>query len=289
MSALDDAPPATPAQAPPPAATPGDAVPGTGNASEVVGPPEPAIDDVWAPLRRLTPSRIGIGRSGDALPTASQLELRLAHARARDAVHAPLDPERLGEGLGGRTVIEVRSAAPDRATYLQRPDLGRRLADGEAERLRDAGPADLAIVLADGLSPRAIHDHAAGFLDALAERLPELAAAGGLPVVVAHQARVALGDEIGEALDARLTILLVGERPGLSAADSLGVYLTHGPRPGRSDAERNCVSNVRPPHGQTYAGAATTTAALVTAALERGVTGVALKDEGGVPVVGPGA
>lgn len=301
MSALDEGVPAAPSGGPSPEGVvpDGASLPGTPNAPdvearaggpdvEVVGPPEPTIDDVWAPLRRLTPSRIGIGRSGDALPTASQLELRLAHARARDAVHAPLDPQRLGAGLGGRTVIEVRSAAPDRATYLQRPDLGRRLDDGEADRLRDAGPAELAVVLADGLSPRAIHDHAAGFLEALAERLPELAAGAGLPVVVAHQARVALGDQIGEALGARLTILLVGERPGLSAADSLGVYLTHGPRPGRSDAERNCVSNVRPPHGQTYAGAAATTAALVTAALDRGVTGVALKDEGGVPVVGPG-
>lgn len=256
--------------------------------AEVVGPPEPAVDDVWAPLRLLTPSRIGIGRSGDALPTAAQLELRLAHARARDAVHAPLDPARLEGVLGGRPVVEVRSAAPDRATYLQRPDLGRVLADGEAERLRAAGPVDLAVVIADGLSPRAVHDHAAGLLDALAERLPALAAHGDAPVVLAHEARVALGDGIGEALGARLTILLVGERPGLSAADSLGVYLTHGPRPGRSDAERNCVSNVRPPHGQTYAGAATTVAALVTAALERGVTGVGLKDEGGVPGVGPG-
>lgn len=265
--------------------------PGVGPAAtttEVVGPPDPEVDDVWAPLRLLTPSRIGIGRAGDALPTAAQLELRLAHARARDAVHAPLDPSRLEGVLGGRPVIEVRSAAPDRATYLQRPDLGRTLADGEAERLRAAGPASLAVVIADGLSPRAVHDHAAGLLDALAERLPELAGETGAPVVLAHEARVALGDQIGEALGARLTILLVGERPGLSAADSLGVYLTYGPRPGRSDAERNCVSNVRPPHGQTYAAAATTVAALVTAALERGVTGVALKDEGGVPVVGPG-
>lgn len=238
-----------------------------------------ANSDPWAVLRRYTPSRIGIGRAGDALPTGAQLELRLAHARARDAVHVPLDTDRLRATVPDREIVAVKSAAPDRRSYLQRPDLGRILADGEAQRLRSVGPVDVVLVIADGLSPRAIHDHAAGLIGALVERLPAVSTG---PVVVAHQARVALGDEIGAALGARLTVLLIGERPGLSAADSLGVYLTYAPRPGRSDAERNCVSNVRPPHGHSYAAAATTIAGLVVAALDRGLTGVMLKDEGAV-------
>jgi ethanolamine ammonia-lyase small subunit len=174
-------------------------------------------------------------------------------------------------------VLEVHSAAPDRATYLQRPDLGRRLAAGTVLARADA---DLAVVVADGLSPRAVHEHAAGVTTALLERLPGWSVA---PVVVAHQGRVALGDEIGAALGARAVVVLIGERPGLSAADSLGAYLTWDPRPGRVDAERNCVSNIRPPHGLGYAQAADTLAALLTAARELGASGVALKDESVLP------
>jgi ethanolamine ammonia-lyase small subunit len=171
-------------------------------------------------------------------------------------------------------VLTVASAAPDRATYLQRPDLGRQLAEGTALPRADA---DLAVVLADGLSPRAVSEHGPGLLAALRERLGGWSLA---PPVVATQARVALGDAVGAALGVRAVVVLIGERPGLSSADSLGVYLTWDPRPGRVDSERNCVSNVRPPHGLSYAQAADTVAALLSAARELGASGVALKDEG---------
>ncbi|MGY1619720.1 ethanolamine ammonia-lyase subunit EutC [Geodermatophilus sp. SYSU D00691] len=228
-----------------------------------------AAPDAWAVLRSATRARVALGRAGDALPTARELEFRAAHAAARDAVHAPLDRGRVALD----EVLEVRSAAPDRATYLQRPDLGRRLAEGTS---LDRTDADLAVVVADGLSPRAVHEHAAGVTTALLARLPGWSVA---PVVLAHQARVALGDAIGAALGVRAVVVLIGERPGLSAADSLGAYLTWDPRPGRVDAERNCVSNIRPPHGLTYAQAADTVAALLTAARRLGASGVALKDE----------
>jgi ethanolamine ammonia-lyase small subunit len=243
--------------------------------------PLPASDDPWAVLRSATRARVALGRAGDALPTARELEFRAAHAAARDAVHQPLDPALVRAHLPGAELLEVHSAAPDRATYLQRPDLGRQLAEGtELPR----GDADLAVVVADGLSPRAVHEHAAGLVTALLERLPGWTVA---PLVLAHQARVALGDAVGEALGARAVVVLIGERPGLSSADSLGVYLTWDPRPGRVDSERNCVSNVRPPHGLSYAQAADTVAALLGAARELGASGVVLKDEG--PSLPPGA
>jgi ethanolamine ammonia-lyase small subunit len=225
-------------------------------------------------LRGATRARVALGRAGDGLPTSRELEFRAAHAVARDAVHQPLEPDVVRAGLPGIAVLEVHSAAADRAEYLQRPDLGRRLADDT--ELPHAG-ADLGIVIADGLSPRAVHEHAAGLTTALIERLPGWSLA---PVVLAHQARVGLGDEIGAALGVRAVVVLIGERPGLSSADSLGVYLTWAPRPGRVDSERNCVSNVRPPHGLGYAQAADTVAALLGAARELGASGVALKDEG---------
>jgi ethanolamine ammonia-lyase small subunit len=230
-----------------------------------------------ARLRRFTPARIGLGRAGPALPTREVLAFGLAHARARDAVHAALDVPRLLADLAAAGVAPeppvVRSAAPDRATYLLRPDLGRRLAPGEAERLR--GSADAAIVIADGLSALAVQRHAAPLVAALRARAP--GRWGRAAVVVALQARVALGDEIGGRLGARLVAVLVGERPGLGAPDSLGVYLTFAPRPGRTDAERNCVSNVRPA-GFSCEEAARRVDWLAGAALERGLTGVALKD-----------
>ncbi len=231
--------------------------------------------DVWAGLRGLTPARIGIGRSGDAIPTGEQLQLRLAHARARDAVHAPLDLSAVLSALSDHPVVHVKSAAPDRPTYLQRPDLGRTLAAGETDKLACAEP-DLALVIADGLSPLAAQSHAPAMIEATIARLPEWSVG---PVVVATQARVALGDEIGEALGARFAVVLIGERPGLSAADSLGIYLTYGPRSGRRDSERNCISNVRPPVGLSYAVAADKLVALLLEARRLGLTGVALKDE----------
>lgn len=233
--------------------------------------------DPWAALRNATRARVALGRAGDALPTARELEFRRAHAVARDAVHAPLQADVVRAALPGHDVLEVRSAAADRAEYLQRPDLGRRLAQGTA--LPSTG-ADLGIVVADGLSPRAVHEHAGGLVTALLARLPGWSVA---PVVLAHQGRVGLGDAIGAALGVRAVVVLIGERPGLSSADSLGAYLTWDPRPGRVDAERNCVSNVRPPHGLGYDQAAGTIAALLAGARELGASGVALKDEAALP------
>jgi ethanolamine ammonia-lyase small subunit len=250
-----------------------------------------------ARLRRFTPARIGLGRAGPALPTREVLAFGLAHARARDAVHAALDvPRLLGDlaaagapggpaGSGGPAPVVVRSAAADRATYLVRPDLGRRLAPGEAGRL--SGHAEVAVVIADGLSAVAAQRHATPLLAALRARAPARWAEA--PVVLALQARVALGDEVGAQMGARLVAVLVGERPGLTSPDSLGVYLTFDPRPGRTDAERNCVSNVRP-DGLSYDEAARRVAWLAEAALARGLTGVGLKDESdaALPAAGGG-
>jgi ethanolamine ammonia-lyase small subunit len=236
------------------------------------------VTDPWALLRDATRARVALGRAGDGLPTARELEFRAAHAVARDAVHRPLEPDRVRAALTaagvGLDVLEVHSQAPDRPTYLQRPDLGRRLAEGA---VLPAGQHDLALVLADGLSPRAVHEHAAGTVAAVLQRLPGWSVA---PLVLAHQARVALGDPVGEALGAGIVVVLVGERPGLSSADSLGLYLTYAPRTGRVDAERNCISNVRPPHGLGYAQAADTLVALLQASRQLGASGVVLKDEG---------
>jgi len=244
--------------------------------------PVQVADDPWQVLRGATRARVALGRAGDGLPTARWLEFRAAHAAARDAVHTALDPQLVRAGLGGRELLEVRSAAPDRATYLQRPDLGRQLAPGTS---LPRGEHDLALVIADGLSPRAVHEHAAGTVTAVLERLPGWSVA---PLVLASQARVALGDDVGAALGARAVVVLIGERPGLSSADSLGLYLTWEPRPGRADSERNCISNVRPPHGLGYAQAADTLVALLSAARELGASGVVLKDEGAVLPPGAG-
>ncbi|WP_439546086.1 ethanolamine ammonia-lyase subunit EutC [Sandarakinorhabdus sp.] len=222
-------------------------------------------------LAALTQARIGLPRAGHALNTAATLAFDLAHARARDAVHAVFDAGALHAAFGA---IEVRSAAPDRATYLQRPDLGRQLPATEAARLAPTG-ANTAIVVGDGLSATAVALHAVPLIEALRPRL------GGVwaPIVAAHQARVALGDAIGAALAVDVVVMLIGERPGLSAPDSLGAYITWQPRPGRQDSERNCVSNIRPPHGLDYETAATRIAWLVHQARARRLTGVALKDE----------
>jgi len=239
-----------------------------------------ADDDPWTALRRFTPARLALGRAGASLPTREVLRFALAHAQARDAVHAPFAAETIASGIEalGLRPIEVASAAPDRATYLRRPDLGRRLSEESRARL-EAEPAsrpDLAIAVADGLSATAVAAHAvplvAALLDATRPR-PSLA-----PVAVARQARVALGDEVGVALGARCVLVLIGERPGLSSPDSLGAYLTFDPRPGRTDAERNCVSNVRP-EGLAYAVAAGKLAWLLAESFRRRLTGVALKDE----------
>ncbi|PSC05895.1 ethanolamine ammonia-lyase [Alsobacter soli] len=243
--------------------------------------------DLVAALRRLTPARIGLGRSGAGLATAEVLRFSLAHAQARDAVHACFDAEAIARGLRelGLDPLIADSAAPSRDVYLRRPDLGRRLAAESREALsRLAAPAsDLVLVLADGLSARAVHDHALPFAEALLSKLAEAGVALGR-AVVAREARVALGDEVGALLKARSVAVLIGERPGLSSPDSLGLYLTFDPRPGRTDAERNCISNIRT-EGLPYRAAAHKAAWLIREALRRGLTGVELKDESG-PALG---
>ena len=233
-------------------------------------------------LRTLTPARVALGRTGVSLPTEALLAFTLDHARARDAVHAPFDTSAVMSGLAdlGLSALLVASRAGDRKTYLRRPDLGRRLDDASRTRLAETGEGDqLAIIVGDGLSPTAVHAHAIALLRQL---VPLLGAdhIGIGQVVVAAGARVALGDEIGELLRARMVVVLLGERPGLSAADSLGAYLTMAPRIGLTDADRNCVSNIHRA-GLGYDDAAFKIAWLVREALARGLSGVALKDNSG--------
>jgi len=244
-------------------------------------PARPTID-----LRSFTPARVALGRSGASVPTRALLDFTLDHARARDAVHAVFDAPRLVADLRalGLIVTEARSQAVDRRDYLRRPDLGRQLDAGSAELLaRSASePCQLAIVIGDGLSSAAVHAHAVALVSHL---LPLLAEGNDVAIghfVVASGARVALGDEIGAILGARMVVTLIGERPGLSAPDSLGAYLTFAPKPGRTDAERNCVSNVHKA-GLSHDEAAFKIAWLVREGLAREATGVALKDESGDP------
>jgi ethanolamine ammonia-lyase small subunit len=244
-------------------------------------PPAETSTDLWADLRRLTAARIGLSRSGASLATAPLLELRLAHARARDAVHAPLDAERLRAELEalGLPVLAVSSAARGRQQYLMRPDLGRRLAP-ESERLlaNHAGRGhDVALVISDGLSARAVERHAQPLLAAL---LPLLRAENWriAPLTLVRQGRVAVGDAVAQLLRGRMVVILIGERPGLSAPDSMGAYLTWQPQPHSTDADRNCISNIRP-EGIDPADAADKIMQLLRAMQVRGMSGVLLKDE----------
>jgi ethanolamine ammonia-lyase small subunit len=240
----------------------------------------PETPDKLAGLRAATPARIFLPRAGLALATQANLQFQLDHAEARDAVHERLDVEALIKALRSRglEVLRLASAARDRRTYLLRPDLGREL--DEASRARLAGSADdydIAFVIADGLSARAIASHAIALLD---EALPAFQQGSWklAPLVVVEQGRVAIGDEIGEILGARLVAVLIGERPGLSSPDSLGVYLTFAPRVGRNDAERNCLSNIRS-QGMSYSEAAQRLFYLCGEACRMKLTGVELKDE----------
>jgi ethanolamine ammonia-lyase small subunit len=234
-------------------------------------------------LRRLTPARVALGRAGASLPTKALLDFTLDHARARDAVHAAFDPAGLIAALDAMDceAVAVSSRAGNRQDYLKRPDLGRRLDQASIDLLhgRRRGCSRLAIVIGDGLSPTAVLAHAIGLMRHLQPLLASERIDLG-DVVVASLARVALGDEIGEILDARMVVMLIGERPGLSAADSLGAYLTFAPRVGRTDAERNCVSNIHRA-GLSHGEAAFKIAWLVREGLRRNATGVALKDESG--------
>lgn len=254
------------------------------------------ISNPWQALRRFTAARIALGRAGTSQPTAAQLAFQLAHAQARDAVHRALDVPRLAQvleaalGLAPGACRRLHSAAAGRQAYLQRPDFGRRLDDASRAALqggagigsgtgdnKQCGPVDLALVLADGLSALAIEQNALPFLRAL---WPRLAAEGwtvASPVIV-EQGRVAVGDEVGEVLGARAVLVLIGERPGLSSPDSMGVYLTWAPRVGLTDESRNCISNVRPA-GLGHEAAAAKLHYLLAQACRRGLTGVQLKDD----------
>ena len=249
---------------------------------------EAVIEDSWRRLAGVTPARIALGRAGTGLPTREVLRFALAHAQARDAVHLPFDSARVAADIAalGFETLELASAAPARDAYLRRPDLGRRLSDESRARLsaRAAAPVDLALVVADGLSSTAIHAQAVPFLSAFKARIAEAGWSVG-PVCVVRQARVALGDEVGELLNASACVVLIGERPGLSSPDSLGLYLTFAPRAGRSDAERNCISNVRG-GGLSHDHAAFKLAWLLKEALARRLTGVTLKDESDLLLVG---
>jgi ethanolamine ammonia-lyase small subunit len=238
-------------------------------------------------MRAATSARIGLARAGSSIATCDHLAFQLAHARARDAVHDPLDPGVLVDRLRerGLEVVQLHSAAADRPTYLARPDLGRRLDDASRARLATTARGyDLVFVLADGLSAQAVASHAVPLLDA---SLPQLRRDGWRigPVAVVEQGRVAVGDEIGSILGAALVCVLIGERPGLTSPDSLGTYLTWQPAIGRTDAERNCLSNIRPA-GMVYTEAAQRLVYLCTQARLRRCTGIMLKDETTLPASG---
>jgi ethanolamine ammonia-lyase small subunit len=236
-----------------------------------------------ADLKPLTPARVGLGQVGASLPTQALLDFTLDHARARDAVHSPFDVAGIRSGLQqlGLDTLEVSSRALDRSAYLKRPDLGRML-DVESRALlesQDVAACDVLVVIGDGLSPAAVNQLAVALARNLIVQLKDAGLRTG-PVVIATGARVALGDDIGALLNARMVVLLIGERPGLSAPHSVGAYVTYAPRTGLTDAERNCVSNIHAA-GLGYAEAAFKIAWLVREGLKRAATGVALKDESG--------
>jgi ethanolamine ammonia-lyase small subunit len=224
-------------------------------------------------LRDYTPARVDQGRTGHSLPTRELLDFQLAHARARDAVHLTLDVNSLLVELNQKCIV-LASAAPDRATYLHRPDLGRRLNRDSIDRLEPyRSEYDVAFVIADGLSALAVHRNAVPLLEVI---LPKLYCRVA-PLTIVQQARVAIGDEIGELLGAKLSVVLIGERPGLSSPDSLGVYLTWHPRLGRTDAERNCISNIRA-GGLSYELAAHKLLFLINESRRLKLSGVKLKE-----------
>jgi len=248
----------------------------------------PVIANSWETLRRFTAARIALGRAGVSLPTAAHLAFQLAHAQARDAVHLPLDAPRLARTLQTPecACLALHSAAADRDVYLQRPDLGRRLdaaSRGALETLNTASkpraerPYDLAFVVADGLSALAIEQNAAPFLEVLWRRIATQTWCIA-PICIVLQGRVAVGDEVGELLGAEAVVVLIGERPGLSSPDSMGLYLTWMPRIGLTDASRNCISNVRPA-GLPYEDAACKLHYLLSEMRKRQLSGIGLKDE----------
>lgn len=252
-------------------------------------PPAIVRKDPWERLKTFTAARIALGRAGVSVPTAAHLDFQLSHAKARDAVHLPLDKDALFSGLGelGLPVLELCSRARDRREYLLRPDLGRRLDPESAKILHTAvedgptDPADLALVIADGLSASAIERQTAPFLRAF---LPLSQARGWrlAATTFVNLGRVAVGDEIGEILGVKVSAVLIGERPGLSSPDSMGIYMTYAPALGLTDERRNCISNIRP-EGQPFAQAARTLEHLLAKALDAEMSGVELKDDQALP------
>jgi len=238
---------------------------------------QPTVETSWQRLKRYTAARIALGRCGESLPTRHYLDFQLAHALARDAVHAALDVAALEAELNalGLEAVTVQSAARDRGQYLLRPDLGRRLEDASRTRLAAVAQAErrLAVVIAGGLSAAAVQRHAVAVLRLA---LPRLGGYTVGPVAIAELGRVALGDDIAQAMDAEAAVVLIGERPGLTAPDSLGIYFTYRPRVGSTDAERNCISNIRP-EGLPYEAAAGELLWLLSAARDAGLSGVGLK------------
>jgi ethanolamine ammonia-lyase small subunit len=240
------------------------------------------VEDPWEELRQFTDARIALGRCGASLPLASVLSLRMAHAQARDAVHLPLDMDRLAGELAelGLPILRLHSAALDRSTYLTRPDLGRRLDQASQKRVHEQAAAegcDLVLVVGDGLSSRAISENAVPFLRLFTELSHQFSGLRLGPVCLVRNCRVATGDEIGEVLGAKMVAMLIGERPGLSSPNSMGVYLTYAPQVGTSDESRNCISNVRE-GGLPIEEGVRKLAYLIEEALRLGTTGVGLKD-----------
>jgi ethanolamine ammonia-lyase small subunit len=244
--------------------------------------------DPWRDLARFTQARIALGRAGGSLPTGPLLAFQLSHAQARDAVLQALDMEKLAGALQGIApgILRLQSGAADRQTYIARPDLGRVLGDASTGQLAACAAPDVqydvAFVVADGLSALAVERHAAPLLRLL---LPRLAAEGWsiAPLSLVAQGRVAVADDIGQALGAKLSVILIGERPGLSSPDSLGAYLTWAPQRGRGNAERNCVSNIREPDGLSYASAAAKLHYLMTESRRLRLSGVDLKEDAPLP------
>jgi ethanolamine ammonia-lyase small subunit len=250
------------------------------------------MTDQWIALRRFTQARIALGHAGHALPTRALVDFQLDHARARDAVLLPWDigvfAQQL-QALGTETLI-LETPVADRGEYLRRPDLGRVLSEGSREQLSllDAGAVDVALIVTNGLSSTAIERHGIALLQEMVHGYRDRGLRVG-PVVLVANGRVGLFDEIGSRMAARMAVIVVGERPGLSAADSLGLYLCYAPGPGNTDAQRNCISNIRPPEGLGYRDAAAKLLQLTDAALRRGLSGVELKDEEETAVVASGA
>jgi ethanolamine ammonia-lyase small subunit len=240
--------------------------------------------DPWSNLRQFTDARIGLGRSGAAMPTREVLNFALSHAMARDAVTTPLDWTPIENGLQelGLETLRIKSASHDRSEYLRRPDLGRRLSVDSREDLQRASEKasskpDLIVLIGDGLSSMGVAANIVPMMSAFLDHVRQSGWTLG-PLLLADDARVALGDEAGEILGAKAVLVLIGERPGLSSPDSLGAYLTFGPRVGLKDADRNCISNIRQ-RGLSYDEAAFKVAWLLREAIRRGLSGVNLKDE----------